>query len=152
MATALPGDIQGNETIRSTFHIVFTHYTYCLSAYVIYGIPSLIVTLKVIVAIMSPKFKTFFGKPFFVLFAHNCIWTVIHFVYDFFTTRLPISGLITGWLTTLPSGRYLTAVYMIQYYLVYMTGYSATFVAVIRAIIVGSPIRGNKVRNLRRCF
>ncbi|KAK6029359.1 hypothetical protein OSTOST_04532, partial [Ostertagia ostertagi] len=65
------------------------------------------------------------------------------FVIDFFVVRVPLSGLITGWLTTLPPGRYITAIYVLNFYLFYVSLYSATFLSIVRATIICFPIEGD---------
>ncbi|KAK6029078.1 hypothetical protein OSTOST_04819 [Ostertagia ostertagi] len=150
MTASLPGNILGNTTIRNSFHIIVTHFTYLLLVYILYGIPSLLVTLRIVRTILSPKFRSFFRKPFFFLFTNNCIVGMIFFMVDFFTIRVPASGLITGWLTTLPPGRYITAIYALEFYLLYITLYSVTFLSITRAIIICLPMEGTKV--IKRCL
>ncbi|ETN81018.1 hypothetical protein NECAME_08771 [Necator americanus] len=139
----LPESVHGNETIQETFHIVFTQFSYSLIVFTIYGIPSLLVIVKVVLTIMNPTYKSYFGTPFFVLFTHECIISFITFIFDYFTVRLPLSGFITGWLTMLPEGPYLTVIYALSYQLKYMAFYTAVFISISRTIIIYAPADGN---------
>ncbi|KAK6013206.1 hypothetical protein OSTOST_21536, partial [Ostertagia ostertagi] len=62
MVASLPGNVLGNTTVRDSFHIILTPFTYCLLIFIIYGILSLLVTLKIVHGIINPKFKSFFQK------------------------------------------------------------------------------------------
>ncbi|KAK5972842.1 hypothetical protein GCK32_010238, partial [Trichostrongylus colubriformis] len=144
MEKSLTGSIHGNMTIRDSFRVVFTQYTYLLMVYFIYGIPSLIVTVRIVRAVFKPEFKEFFRTPFFVLFTHECTVNAIFFIIDVSVVRVPLSGLITGWMTTLPVGPYITILYVLSYYSVYMTFYSAAILSLARSIIICSPMQGNE--------
>ncbi|XGW26694.1 hypothetical protein V3C99_007361 [Haemonchus contortus] len=153
MAVFLPESVHGNETIRINFEIEFTRYTYFLALYILYGIPSLIVTARIVRAIIDPAFKNFFRTPFFVLFTHDCIMNAIFFVYDIFAVRVPLSGLITDWITTLPIGSYINAIYVLSYYSMYMTFYSAVSLSLARTLIICLPMSGNeRVKQLLPVF
>ncbi|EYB92081.1 hypothetical protein Y032_0198g1626 [Ancylostoma ceylanicum] len=144
-AMFLPGNIHNNETIREMFHIVFTQYTYSFIVFTVYGIPTLLVLIRVVLTILNPVHKNYFKAPFFVLFTHDCLMNFVIFLYDYVVYRLPISGLISGWMTSLPMGPYLTVLYVLCYQFLYMTLYSSVFISISRTIVVYSPIRGNEV-------
>ncbi|VDO17541.1 unnamed protein product, partial [Haemonchus placei] len=59
--------------------------------------------------------------------------------------RVPLAGLVTGWMATLPVGRYITALYMLSFYLLYLVMYSATVLATIRAIVICSSNGGDEM-------
>ncbi|KAK6012795.1 hypothetical protein OSTOST_22029, partial [Ostertagia ostertagi] len=144
MELILPGSVHGNDTIRDSFKIVFTQHAYFLIIYILYGIPSLAVTLKIVLLIFDPEFKKFFRTPFFALFTHDCIMNAMFFVLDVIAVRVPLSGLITGWMTTLPVGPYITVIYVVSFHSLYMTFYSAVFLSLARTIIICSPMKGNQ--------
>ncbi|RCN48299.1 hypothetical protein ANCCAN_05588 [Ancylostoma caninum] len=72
-AMSLPGSIHNNDTIRDMFHIVFTQYTFAFILFTVYGTPTLILTVKVVLTILNPAHKSYFKTPFFVLFTHDCL-------------------------------------------------------------------------------
>uniref|UniRef100_A0A183F3F6 Serpentine receptor class gamma n=1 Tax=Heligmosomoides polygyrus TaxID=6339 RepID=A0A183F3F6_HELPZ len=86
--------------------------------------------------------STDFGSP--LLTHRRKFQNIFYFLFDFIMTRILVSGLITGWLTTLPVGAYLTAIYILLYHMQYMTFYSATSISVLRTIAIYS--NSNRVR------
>ncbi|KAK5985581.1 hypothetical protein GCK32_016159 [Trichostrongylus colubriformis] len=57
-------------------------------------------------------------------------------------------------MTTLPVGPYITILYVLSYYSVYMTFYSAAILSLARSIIICSPMQGNEIvrKLLPLCF
>ncbi|KAK6028351.1 hypothetical protein OSTOST_05602, partial [Ostertagia ostertagi] len=145
MEVSLLGSVHGNDTIRDSFQVVITQHTYFLIVYIFYGIPSLAVTVKIVCGILDPRNKEFFRTPFFVLFTHDCITNVMFFLLDVLAVRIPLSGLITGWMTTLPVGPYITVIYVVSFHSLYMTFYSAVFLSLGRAIVICLPTKGNQM-------
>ncbi|CAJ0589793.1 unnamed protein product [Cylicocyclus nassatus] len=139
-------NIIGNCDYAKTLEIGTTEYLFTglFVISIIYSIPSIYITFKIVTKIQANNKR--FPSVFYKLFLHDRLVTLLLFIIDITLVRVPQTGLVTSVICRIPHGYYLTALYVMCYYLLYTGLYSSIVISIVRVAAVLSPVEADKIQ------